>query len=198
MTEPQPRPPEPPGGPDEQTAATPAVASKGRRGGRVGRLVRHGRARWVALGVVVLLGGGLAVAAVAAHDHHHGRAWARHAFEDRGRYFGGGPGEDRAGPQRHPGGPGGQERGAPGRGPFGGGAPVPLPALSAAQAVDKATAAVPGGKVESLRVVAQQGGGSAWQAVVLGTDGVRHAVTLSGTDGAVTGNTVVGDPRTTG
>lgn len=48
-----------------------------------------------------------------------------------------------------------------------------------------------GGKVESLRAVAQEGGGSAWRAVVIGPDGVRHAVTVSGTDGTVTGNTVL-------
>jgi hypothetical protein len=54
----------------------------------------------------------------------------------------------------------------------------------------KAAAAVAGGRVESLRVVGQQGGGSAWLAVVIGPDGVRHDVTLSGADGAVTGNTV--------
>ncbi|WP_326586154.1 hypothetical protein [Streptomyces sp. NBC_01294] len=48
-----------------------------------------------------------------------------------------------------------------------------------------------GGKVESLRVVGQEGGGSAWLAVVLGPDGVRHAVTVSGTDGTVTSNTTV-------
>lgn len=68
-------------------------------------------------------------------------------------------------------------------------------ALPAAQAVDKAAGAVSGGKVESLRVVAQQGGGSAWQAVVLGPDGVRHAVTLAGADGTVTGNTVADQGR---
>ncbi|MEU9193186.1 hypothetical protein [Streptomyces hundungensis] len=56
--------------------------------------------------------------------------------------------------------------------------------------MDKAAGAVPSGKVESLLVVAQQGGGSAWQAVVLGTDGIRHAVTLAGADGTVTSNTV--------
>ncbi|MEU3727162.1 hypothetical protein, partial [Streptomyces sp. NPDC031705] len=31
--------------------------------------------------------------------------------------------------------------------------------------------------------------GSAWQAVVLGPDGVRHAVTVSGSDGTITANT---------
>ncbi|MCT9094076.1 hypothetical protein N4G70_35275 [Streptomyces sp. ASQP_92] len=82
--------------------------------------------------------------------------------------------------------------------PTGGLAPAPLPALPAAQAVDKAAGAVSGGKVESLLVVTQQGDGSAWQAVVLGPDGVRHAVTLAGTDGTATSNTVaVRGPETT-
>ncbi|WP_405015119.1 hypothetical protein [Kitasatospora sp. NBC_01539] len=61
-----------------------------------------------------------------------------------------------------------------------------------ADAVVKAAAAVPGGRVESLTAVAQQGGGRAWQAVVVGTDGVRHVVTVDGTGGALTGNTVLG------
>ncbi|MGW6710061.1 hypothetical protein ACWGDE_34945 [Streptomyces sp. NPDC054956] len=71
-------------------------------------------------------------------------------------------------------------------------APVPLPALPAAQALAKAEAAVPGGKAEALKVVPQEGGGSAWRVVVLGSDGVRHAVTLAGSDGTVTSNTVAG------
>jgi hypothetical protein len=49
--------------------------------------------------------------------------------------------------------------------------------------------------VESLAVVAEQGGGSAWQAVVVGTDGVRHRVTIDGAGGSITGNTVVGAAR---
>lgn len=40
-------------------------------------------------------------------------------------------------------------------------------------------------------MIGQEGGGSAWLAVVVGPDGVRHRVTLSGADGAVTGNTTV-------
>ena len=71
-------------------------------------------------------------------------------------------------------------------------APAPLPSLDAADAVAKAAAAVPGGKVESLTAVAQQGGGRAWQAVVVGPDGVRHLVTVDGTSGTPTGNTVLG------
>ena len=71
-------------------------------------------------------------------------------------------------------------------------APAPLPSLDAADAVAKAAAAIPGGKVESLTAVAQQGGGRAWQAVVVGPDGVRHLVTVDGTSGTPTGNTVLG------
>ncbi|MER5808310.1 hypothetical protein ABT143_08980 [Streptomyces sp. NPDC002033] len=54
---------------------------------------------------------------------------------------------------------------------------------------------MPGGKVESLRAVAQEGGGGAWRAVVLGQDGVRHAVIVSGADGTITGNTPLNTPR---
>ncbi|GAA3013022.1 hypothetical protein GCM10020229_25440 [Kitasatospora albolonga] len=71
-------------------------------------------------------------------------------------------------------------------------APAPLPSLDAADAVVKASSAVPGGKVESLHPVSVSGGGRAWQAVVLGPDGVRHAVTVDGTTFAITSNTVVG------
>jgi hypothetical protein len=70
-------------------------------------------------------------------------------------------------------------------------APAPLPSLAADQAVPKAEAAVSGGKVESLASVPKQGGGSAWQAVVLGPDGVCHLVTLDGASGSVTSNTVL-------
>jgi hypothetical protein len=71
-------------------------------------------------------------------------------------------------------------------------APEPLPSLPADQAALKAAAAVAGGKVESLEVVPEQGGGSAWQTTVIGTDGVRHLVTVDGTSGTVTGNTAIG------
>ncbi|MFD9130481.1 PepSY domain-containing protein, partial [Kitasatospora sp. NPDC059571] len=76
-------------------------------------------------------------------------------------------------------------------------APAPLPAVAAQQAVEKAVAAVPGGRVESLAVVPEQGGGTAWEAVVVGQDGVRHRVTVDGAGGAVTGNTVMGEPAGT-
>ncbi|MFI5672511.1 hypothetical protein [Streptomyces sp. NPDC051704] len=209
MTQTSPQPAEPPADPGgAKTASDPAGAAAGRRG-RLVRLAREGRTRWVALGAVVVIGGGLA--AVAAAEHGHGEH-VRGGFAAKVRAHG--PRERGAegwtGPLPHRGGepevvdgdrdfPGGG-KGATGRGPGGGGraggsakgAPVPLPALAAAQAVEKATAAVEGGKLESLRAVPQQGGGSAWLAVVLGTDGVRHAVTLAGSDGTVTGNTVLG------
>jgi hypothetical protein len=183
MTQSNPQPPEHPEGPGEEAAGTTGKAA-GRRG-RFARLTRQGRTRWVALGLVVLIGGGAAAAAVAEH-HHEERAGGRYAAEGpRGH---GGPEKDgRDGAKKA------REAGHDRWGSAADGlaqAPVPLPALTAAQAVDKATGAVSGGKIESLRVVAQQGGGSAWQAVVLGPDGVRHTVTLAGADGTVTSNTV--------
>lgn len=77
-------------------------------------------------------------------------------------------------------------------------APAPLPALPAGQAADKALSAVPGGRVASVDPVAEQGGGTAWRVVVLGTDGVRHAVTIDGAGGTVTGNTVTNSTAITG
>ncbi|MCX5384691.1 hypothetical protein [Streptomyces sp. NBC_00083] len=182
MTQSNPQPPEHPVGPGDE-AAGPTKAA--RRRGSFTRLTRQGRTRWVALGLVILIGGGVAAAAVAEH-HHEERAGGRYASE--GPDHRGGPrsegrgGEKKtreAGQQRWGAATGGLEQ-----------APAPLPALPAAQAVDKATGAVSGGKVESLRVVAQQGGGSAWQAVVLDPQGVRHVVTLAGADGTPTSNTV--------
>ncbi|MCX4631701.1 hypothetical protein [Streptomyces sp. NBC_01443] len=207
MTQSSPQPPEPPAGPGEAKAdatgnTTGAVA--GRRG-RLVRLAREGRTRWVALGLVVLIGGGAAAVAAAEHGH---REHMRDGFAVKVREHGraGKPAQGPMGPKLHKGAEPevvDGDRGLPGRGPDGRGpggradgsakgAPVPLPALPAAQAVEKATAAVEGGKLESLRTVAQQGGGSAWLAVILGPDGVRHAVTLAGADGTVTGNTVAG------
>ncbi|MEU9302005.1 hypothetical protein [Streptomyces sp. NPDC048269] len=175
----------------------------------LGRLVpRTKGARWAALGAAAVIVGGGAVA-VAVAEHH----------DDRARPFGGprmawaGPGHEGVG-KRGPGdaaekrermrfdvkGLGPKELGAlKERGGKGGhGAPgdsakaaAPLPSLAIGQAVEKAAGAVEGGKVESVRVVGQEGGGSAWRAVVIGPDGVRHAVTVSGTDGTVTGNTTL-------
>ncbi|MGW4802505.1 PepSY domain-containing protein [Kitasatospora sp. NPDC004272] len=69
-------------------------------------------------------------------------------------------------------------------------APAALPAVPADQALAKALAAVPDGKAAALAVVGREGGGSSWSVEVLGADGVRHLVTVDGTDGSVTGNTV--------
>ncbi|MFJ5230419.1 hypothetical protein ACIQBJ_11045 [Kitasatospora sp. NPDC088391] len=84
--------------------------------------------------------------------------------------------------------------GVPGAGSVAGGAvvaPAPLPGVTADQAVAKAAGAVSGGKVAGLAVVGREGGGSSWAVTVLGPDGVRHLVTVDGTDGSVTGNSVV-------
>ncbi|WP_404962092.1 hypothetical protein [Streptomyces sp. 147326] len=193
--------------PSEQPENAPEAGVRKRAA--LGRLVpRTKTARWVAAGAaVVVVGGGVAAAAVAGHDHHG----------DRGpRLVRAEPGEKggfKRGPEGAPhvfkggrGGPEVSERraelvgpGAPGAPGAPGGkggphkpAPAPLPSLAIGEAADKAAAAVTGGKVESLRVIAQDGGGSAWLAVVLGPDGVRHAVTVSGADGTITSNTVIG------
>ncbi|MFD3803045.1 hypothetical protein ACFWSF_11195 [Streptomyces sp. NPDC058611] len=179
----------------------PGAGFRGRKG--LVRLVPRRRgARWAALGAaVVLVAGGVAVAAVAVADRHSDRRPVgarefRISYEGGDRRGGPGPGEHRAGERRERTEPGvpaprdgsgdGGLRPAPPKG-----APAPLPSLGIAEAAGKAAGAVGGGKVESLRVVGQEGGGSAWAAVVLGPDGVRHAVTVSGTDGTVTGNTVI-------
>ncbi|MFI1105697.1 hypothetical protein [Streptomyces melanogenes] len=152
-------------------------------------------ARWAAAGVagVVVIGGGAAAAAI----HHHeeeGRGEHRAAYaadhEHRGE-----SGEDSEGRDRHDGQHRDGERGPRAedvRDPSTAGAPAPLPSLSAADAVNKAAAAVNDGKVESLAPVTEQGGGRAWRIVVVGPDGVRHAVTVDGTSGTLTGNAVLG------
>ncbi|WP_329200628.1 MULTISPECIES: hypothetical protein [unclassified Streptomyces] len=180
-----------------EAKAVPADASPAGRRGRLVRLTRQGRTRGVALGLVVLVGGAAAAVAVAEHRHEEREGHASFARE-HGRGDGPKAGRAQAGPHADgPRGGRGTEDGAPGwrrPGREGGGAkpaaPAPLPSLPATQAVDKAAGAVSGGKVESLRVVVEQGGASAWDAVVLGPDGVRHDVTLSGSDGTVTGNSV--------
>ncbi|MFC5889574.1 hypothetical protein RMN57_33535 [Kitasatospora sp. CM 4170] len=136
--------------------------------------------RWVAVGAaVVVLGGGAAAVAL----HHEG--------EDHGH-------RKLAGEQERPDGRGGHERGAHHRGGHAEqgqdsyGVPAPLPSTDAADAVIKASSAVPGGKVESLTPATEQGGNRAWQAVVVGPDGVRHLVTVDGANATITGNTVLG------
>lgn len=193
------RAPEPTFRPTPENA--PETGARSRKG--LVRLVPRQRgARWAALGAaVVIVGGGVAVAAVAVADRHSDRHPIG-AREFRVRYEGGdqragaGPGEHRAGERRvrtEPGAPAPRDGSADGgvRPALPKGAPAPLPSLGIAEAAEKAAGAVSGGKVESLRVIGQEGGGSAWSAVVLGPDGVRHAVTVAGTDGTVTGNTVV-------
>ncbi|MFD7784066.1 hypothetical protein ACFV4Q_13365 [Streptomyces nojiriensis] len=207
----------PPSEPAE-TAAVPAPATapvtapevEARKSAALGRLVPRGKgARWVAAGAVaVVVVGGAAVAAAGHHDHHvrvergphmafagpgpeGGLRGGPHAAEPRHEREQGEPGRP-AGPrmpgeQGRPGGAdgrGGSARSAP--------APAPIPSLAIGEAAEKAAAAVPGGKVAGLRAVAQEGGGSAWLAVVIGSDGVRHAVTVSGTDGTITSNTTKG------
>ncbi|MFF4342738.1 PepSY domain-containing protein [Kitasatospora sp. NPDC001540] len=71
-------------------------------------------------------------------------------------------------------------------------APAALPTVPADQALAKAVAAVPNGRAAGLAVVGREGGGSSWSVEVLAPDGVRHLVTVDGTDGSVTGNTVAG------
>ncbi|MFB7330917.1 hypothetical protein ACFC00_04650 [Streptomyces adustus] len=165
------------------------------------RRLRGRGARWAVAGAaaVVVIGGGAAAAAI----HHHEE-------EDRGEHrtvFAGGHewrDGQRAESEDRDGSDGAKERDGrirdgergsraeDGLESSAGEAPAPLPSLAAADAVDKAVAAVKDGKVESLAPVTQQGGGQAWRIVVVGPDGVRHAVTIDGTGGTLTGNTVLG------
>ncbi|MFJ3516937.1 hypothetical protein [Streptomyces sp. NPDC090131] len=185
------------------TAPVTAPEAGAGRSATLGRFVPRGRrARWMAAGAAtVVVVGGLTAVAVAEHHDHHGRidrgpriAWAGPGPEGG---FRDGPKPERApGEPGRPGGPKvrdelGRHEGADGRGGITkmAPAPAPIPSLAIGEAAEKAAAAVPGGKVASLRTVAQEGGGSAWLAVVVGSDGVRHAVTVSGTDGSITSNT---------
>lgn len=203
-----------PGGTPDETEETgkpgDLAAVPAPQGGPVRRVVTGRRSRWVVGGVVVvvLVGGTAAVTAAAVH-HHDGPGIAVRAFP------GGVPALKQLMARGQVGAvggvvvkngqvvavPGGALPGVPVLGGVMPGdpgsassslAPAPLPSLPADQAADKAAAAVSGGKVESLAAVPEQGGGSAWQAVVLGPDGVRHQVTVDGTSGAVTSNTVLG------
>lgn len=192
----------------EQPLDQPETESVGKvRGAR--RWLRGRPVRWVAAGAAaVVVAGGAAVAVhhgVERHGDRREAAAADHGYgggEHGGKGHRGEHGEhgEHGGPGGH-GGHGGWsdgdgERGgwADGEGGRGAGrqAPAPLPSTDAADAVAKAAAAVSGGKVESLSPATEQGGGRAWQAVVVGPDGVRHLVTVDGTNGTVTGNTVLG------
>ncbi|MGA5820238.1 hypothetical protein ACPC54_20510 [Kitasatospora sp. NPDC094028] len=192
------------GEPQEQPEA--AAPGRTRTGlGRAGRWVRRRSARWVVVGAaVVVVGAGAAAMAVHHHEHEghgDGRQWAAGDREqhgghgDQGGHGGHGGHHGRHGGEGRQGGEDGTQAGdgtqAQGGGRTGKAAPAPLPSADAGTAVTKAAGAVSGGKVESLTTVAQQGGGSAWQAVVLGPDGVRHLVTVDGAGASVTGNTVL-------
>ncbi|WP_392971625.1 hypothetical protein [Streptomyces sp. LN245] len=148
---------------------------------------------------VVVIGGGVAAAAI---HHHEEDGRGEHKMVPAGAHeWRGGFRTESEGRDGHDGlrqrdgrirdGEGGS-RGEDGRGLSACEAPAPLPSLSAADAVNKAASAVKDGKVESLAPVTEQGGGRAWQIVVVGPDGVRHVVTVDGTGGTVTGNTVLG------
>ncbi|MFI8365334.1 hypothetical protein ACIGD1_34920 [Streptomyces sp. NPDC085612] len=198
--------PSPPAEPPVPSAPSGKEPGAGGRRGFPGRFVPRGRsAQWVAAGAAVVVVGGVVTAVAVTHHDHHGRGPHAVRFEAGPGPFGhgpraAGPGEQRAIPGQRdrsdrPAAP--DRPGAPDRADADGGraerAPAPVPSLPAGEAAEKAAAAVTGGKVVSLRVVGQEGGGSAWRAVVLGPDGVRHAVTVSGTDGSITGNTVTGN-----
>ncbi|MFG2820982.1 hypothetical protein ACGFX4_16340 [Kitasatospora sp. NPDC048365] len=153
------------------------------------RWVRSRTTRWVAAGAaVVVIGGG--AAAVAVHHEGEDRGDGKRSVASDGARHGGHDG--RSGRGSHDGLEGREGREGRDRATDTGTAPAPLPALDAADAVVKAAGAVQGGKVESLRPVTEQGGGRAWRVVVVGPDGVRHAVVVDGTTFAITSNTVLG------
>ncbi|WP_042426415.1 PepSY domain-containing protein [Streptacidiphilus anmyonensis] len=197
-----------PDGPEENHEAAELAEPVGPRRGPVRRVVTGRRSRWVVGGVaaVVLVGGSAAVtAAVVRHDGGGRVAIAvgpggpalKQIIAQREGGFGGGAVVVKGGQVVNV--PGAAIPAVPGVAvPDGAGAvgastaPAPLPSLPADQAVTKAEAAVSGGKVESLGTLPEQGGGTAWQVVVLGPDGVRHLLTLDGTSGSVTSNTVTG------
>ncbi|WP_217553214.1 PepSY domain-containing protein [Streptomyces sp. GbtcB6] len=208
--------PEPPQQQPEPTAdapAEPAAPPKPAKPARTfrARLPRVGRRRGTVLGAAVLVAAVAAAGAVAVVHHDHGEKGGHRQFAaEHGRAGGddgrqgaygqarggrsgqndeSGLGGDSQGSQRSQSGQSGQSSQS-GQSAAGTLAPAPLPAVSATAAIEAAGKAVPGGKTESLRVVAEQGGGSAWEVEVLGTDGVRHLVTIDGASGTVTGNTV--------
>jgi hypothetical protein len=172
------------------------------RRGPVRRAVTGRRSRWVVGGVaaLVLIGGSAAVTAAVVHHGEERVAVAvgpggvpalKQIIAQREAGIGGGAVIVKGGQVVAV--PGVAVPGVAGPGVAGASsAPAPLPALAADQAVTKAQAAVPGGKVESLTTEPEQGGGTAWQVVVLGPDGVRHLLTLDGVSGGVTSNTVLG------
>jgi uncharacterized membrane protein YkoI len=172
---------------------------------RLPRLPQLRRSRWVAGGVAVVLLGGAAVGVAAVADHDRGEKGDRANLAAEHGWKGGDVGDHRTRGQAR-GEVGGRNDGSKAdrddqktqntqsdensQSGDSSVAPAPVPAVSAAKAIEAGGKAVPGGKPDALRVVVQQGGGSAWEVEVLGTDGVRHLVTLDGATGAVTGNTV--------
>ncbi|MFJ8472397.1 hypothetical protein [Kitasatospora sp. NPDC094011] len=173
--------PVPPAGEEPEIPEVPPVEPRRRRVQRL-RAWTGGRERRVAAGLVTvaLLGaGGLAVA-VAAHEGY-GERGHREAAALAGDGAGYGAGHGHRQGQGH----------GRGHGNGDGGAPAALPAVAASAALEKAQAAVPGGRVESLRRVGEQGGGAAWAVTVVGPDGVRHLVTVDGSGGQLTSNAVV-------
>lgn len=173
------------------------------------RLPKVSRNRGVALGVAVVLVGGAAVGTAAVLHHDQGGRGDRGHLAAQHDRAGGDDGSQRSRAEA----PGRGSRGNDGFSGSRGGsragsdsgsdsgstsgqstqeslAPAPVPAVAAAKAIEAATAAVSGGKPYALRVIGQQGGGSAWEVGVLGADGVRHLVTIDGATGTVTGNTV--------
>lgn len=194
--------PEPPQQQPQSTPDSPVELPKSAKTFRA-RLPRVSRRRGTVLGAAVLLAAAAGAAVVVHHDHgekgDHGRFAAEHrradGRDDRQGAYGqarGGRG-GRHGESRLDGNSQGtqdSQSGQEGQSAAGTLAPAPLPAVSAAAAIEAAGKAVPDSKTEALRVVAEQGGGSAWEVEVLGTDGVRHLVTIDGAGGTVTGNTV--------
>ncbi|KAF5995917.1 hypothetical protein [Streptomyces sp. WAC00263] len=197
--------PEPPQQQPESTPDSPVELPKSAKSAKTfrARLPRVSRRRGTVLGAAVLLAAAAGAAVVVHHDHgergDHGRFAAEHrradGRDDRQGAYGqarGGRG-GRHGESRLDGNSQGTQNsqsGQEGQSAAGTLAPAPLPAVSAAAAIEAAGKAVPDSKTEALRVVAEQGGGSAWEVEVLGTDGVRHLVTIDGAGGTVTGNTV--------
>ncbi|MEV4560003.1 PepSY domain-containing protein [Kitasatospora sp. NPDC049285] len=212
----QPIPPESSESGFEEEAAVPVAKRSLRK--RVVRLPERPRNRWLLGAAVVVVLGVVAVGGVAVAEHHdRGRTVFAWDGDVPGAPFPVKPGMGKgergvvAGPDGKlvegkvlpdgtvlggavvkPGMPGmpGLSVGGKQAGPAGKLAPAALPGIPADQAVAKAAGAVPGGKVDALSVVGREGGGSSWAVDVLGPDGVRHLVTVDGTDGSITGNTV--------
>ncbi|GHD81205.1 hypothetical protein GCM10010317_104200 [Streptomyces mirabilis] len=196
--------PEPPQQP-ESTPDSPVALPKPAKSAKTfrARLPRVSRRRGTVLGAAVLLAAAAGAAVVVHHDHgekgDHGRFAAEHRRADGRDDRQGAYGQARGGRggQNDESRLGGNSQGTQssqsdqdGQSAAGTLAPAPLPAVSAAAAIEAAGKAVSDGKTEALRVVAEQGGGSAWEVEVLGTDGVLHLVTIDGATGTVTGNTV--------